>query len=102
LDSRPENSSPRFDKEESIFPELLPPPSLPTQDDLTQVREEVLPGEAESLPSQRIGEVIVFCVLALLGAGLFVLIALTDLLWIYPATFYGVVTYLAWIRYFSY
>jgi len=100
--SRRENSTPRFDKNGGFFPELLPPPSLPTQEHLAEEREEVLPGEAQLLPSQRIGEVIVFCVLALLGGGLFFLIALTDVFWIYPATFYGVLIYIAWIRYFSY
>lgn len=45
-------------------------------------------------------EVAVFCTLALLGGGLLALVALTDIDLVYPATFYGLVLYVAWRRYF--
>lgn len=54
-----------------------------------------------TVPSRRIGEVLVFCTLALLGGGLFALVAFTDVYWFYPTVFYGLLTYLAWQRYFD-
>jgi uncharacterized protein YjbI with pentapeptide repeats len=47
-----------------------------------------------------IGEVAVFCTLSLLGGGLFVLVALTNITWFYPTLFFGVVLYVAAQRYF--
>lgn len=66
-------------------------------------REE--PGDStryqNTVPSQRIGEVLVFCTLALLGGGLFALVAFTNIYWFYPTVFYGLLVYLAWQRYFD-
>ena len=59
--------------------------------------------QAEGAAQSRIelvSEVIVFCTLALLGGGLFLLLALTNMNWYYPTVFYGVVVYIAWQRYF--
>jgi hypothetical protein len=48
-----------------------------------------------------ISETAVFCTLAALGGGLFVLTMTTQLNWYYPAVFYLVVVYIAWQRYFG-
>ena len=50
---------------------------------------------------QRLGEVIVFCTLSLLGGGLFALVAFTDIDLFYPALYYIVLAYIGWDRYFS-
>src|SRR3712207_756690 len=44
---------------------------------------------------------VLFCTLALLGDGLFALVAITNATWYYPTLFYGVVVCIAWQRYFS-
>jgi hypothetical protein len=82
------------------FPVIIPPPEIHREAEPAKEHEEALVGKAV-LPSQSIGEVIAFCTLALLGGALLFLIAFTDMLWVYPATFYGVLIYVAWVRYFS-
>jgi hypothetical protein len=84
-----------------VFPVIIPPPEIHREAVPEKQHEETLVGEATVLPSQSIGEVIAFCTLALLGGGLLFLVALTDMLWVYPATFYGALIYVAWVRYFS-
>jgi hypothetical protein len=99
------------------FPVIIPPPEIHREAEPAKEHEEALVGKAAVLPSQRheealagkaavllsqsMGEVIAFCTLALLGGALLFLVALTDMLWVYPATFYGVLIYVAWVRYFS-
>jgi len=83
------------------FPPLLPPPEIHRGGLPTKEHDQALVGKATVLSPQNIGEIIAFCTLALLGGGLLFLIALTDMLWVYPATFYGAVIYVAWVRYFS-
>ena len=53
------------------------------------------------IASKRTTEVFIFCTMALLGGGLIVLISLTSIYWFYPTTFYAVLVYVAWNRYFS-
>jgi tRNA-Thr(GGU) m(6)t(6)A37 methyltransferase TsaA len=74
---------------------------------VTQERVDALEGllltrteAAAQARTELVSEVIVFCTLALLGGGLFVLLALTDLNWYYPTVFYGVAVYIAWLRYY--
>jgi len=43
----------------------------------------------------------VFCTLALLGGGLFLLVTVTSLNWYYPTIFYGIVAFVAFQRYFG-
>jgi len=83
------------------FPVLLPPPEINGEELPAKEHDEALAGKGAVLPSQNIGEVVAFCTLALLGGGLLFLVALTDMLWVYPATFYGALIYVAWVRYFS-
>lgn len=64
-------------------------------------REDEIARPIKPDPIQRIAEVVVFCALALVGGGLFALVALTDINWVYPAVFYGVLAYIAWDRFFS-
>jgi hypothetical protein len=83
------------------FPVIIPPPEIRREAVPAKEHEEAPQPFPRVLPSQSIGEVIAFCTLALLGGGLLFLVALTDMLWVYPATFYGALIYVAWVRYFS-
>jgi len=67
----------------------------------TQAPNDYFSVDATVARSAIIGETIIFCTLALLGGGLFTLVAITNINWYYPTVFYGVVVYIAWQRYFS-